>query len=141
MSTTRTTTATARAAIADLFAQHGATLSRGRWQVPVNGGYLAFEVTVRGSLTTRIAVDRWHCHDAPRDIARPWLEANVWPASTRWCVRTGQANFMPCGGDFSSTSVLTGDALDVLTAWLPQEIAWQVDLDPARPRTTNPKEL
>lgn len=133
MTTTKTTTAGTRAAVAALFAKYGATLTRGhdpRWHVPVPGGHLAIRVTIRGSVTTSIEVDRWHCRDAPKDIARPWLEANVWPACYRWCVRADGANFMPAGGDYSGTSVLTTEVLEVLKAWLPQEIAWQGESAP-----------
>lgn len=119
-----------RRAIDDLLAGYGATVQKyGRrrfYRVPLDGrGYLQVETHVRGPRTTDLGFERWSCLDAPRDIAGPWLEANVRPAAHRWAARGGSGTYSLGGGAYAGTSVPTEEAVDILAAWLPEEIKWQ----------------
>lgn len=114
-----------------LMAEHGArSLGHGTRRAYIiateHRQALQIETHVRGSLTTDVAMERWKCLDAPEDVANPWLEANVWPATKRWMKRTrARSAFLPTGGSYSSGRVLTSEAVDVLAAWVPMELEWQ----------------
>lgn len=97
-----------------------------RLPMPVDrSGYLQVEVRVASARTTRVAVERWHCLDAPEEAA-DWLEVHVWPAVHRYANRPPRrGTFLPSGGSFTNTCVLTEEVVDVLRAWIPQEISWQ----------------
>ncbi|MGO4130875.1 hypothetical protein AB4028_00315 [Janibacter sp. RAF20_2_2] len=101
--------------------------SRRTYVVPITGrSHLKVETHVRGSVTTDLAMERWNCLDAPSEIADPWLEANVWPSTRRWIERTkAWSAFLPTGGSYSGSRVLTAEAVEVLAAWLPKEVEWQ----------------
>lgn len=139
MSTTDPTTAVANAdhvtwaAVSDLLRDRYRARPRGRygndrhWTVPVRDREtLTVEVTLRPRWCS-LAVDRWNTTDRDPDIARPWLEANIWPAvraASR--ARPGTwAGFLPGGLVYASADpVHRADVLDVLALWVTQELRW-----------------
>lgn len=109
----------------------GSTYGTGcrRYTFPTPGarrGFLQLEVHVRGTRSTEIGMERirgWRVDEH----ADPWLKENVWPYAHRYLKHTGGAGFLPTHGYYSGTSVLTGEALDLVRLWLPQELAWQAE--------------
>lgn len=121
-----TTTSQARRDIAAyLQTLNGARTRSGNYLVPCASGQLQVELHVRGSITTWIGLDRYRARDATGHTVDWWLQANVWPYMNRWSGHTRRGNSLPTGGSYSSGTVLTSEAVDLLQAWLPQELAWQ----------------
>lgn len=117
--------------IDQLMTQHGARLERRgthrNYVIPTGKrGALQVETRVKSPVTTLIAMERWKCLDAPNDIADPWLEEHIWPATRRLMNRTrNHFGFLPTGGSYSGSMVPTDEAVDLLATWLPMEFEWQ----------------
>lgn len=104
------------------------------WSVPTplyTAGYLTVEVTLRPRWCS-LAVDRWHTSNRDPDIARPWLEANVWPYVHEACNRRRSGyGTLPSGGPtFSSAHPIDRAVLlDVLVPWVEAELTWHHPID------------
>jgi hypothetical protein len=90
------------------------------------GGTMLVEVTLRPRWCS-IAVDRWRTTDRDEALARPWLEANVWPIVCRShdAKKTG-SGVLPSGNP-TITSAYPVDrqyVLALLTAWIDAELTW-----------------
>jgi hypothetical protein len=100
------------------------------WHVPhPSGGTFAVEITLRPRWCS-LAVDRWRTTDRPEE-ARQWFEANVWPA-----VAPNRAGVLPSGNPTYSSAhpIARGDLLEVLDAWVAQELLWSTSArENARP--------
>src|ERR1700730_4241676 len=112
--------------------EHGGTCSRrygGRreYRVPSpTGGTFLVEVDLRPRWCS-LTIDRWRTTHRDETLARPWLEANVWPVVTRASeVRRRSWGTLPAGGPTISTAtpIARGDLVDVLAAWVAAELTW-----------------
>lgn len=113
----------ARRRINDLLAGYGATKVGRYYRVPLShGGCLRVRADMFGVRMVDLEVERGLCLDAPEDLARPWLEANVRPAVSRWDEILWGVEYLPSG---AASRVLTQEADTVLAAWLAEEIKWQ----------------
>jgi len=120
-------------AVAELLEGLGgqAAIRRGRrrtWHVPSpTGGSFAVEVTLRPHWCT-IAVDRYRTTDRS-PAAREWFEEHVWPHVRAGCVarRTGYGCLPTGAGAWSSATPLDRAVLlEVLAAWVTEELTWGV---------------
>jgi len=92
---------------------------------------------IRGRRTTRLSMERHRGVNSP-PAGLAWMKANIWPYAYAHNARDrGGWNTLPGRpGDYSGTQVLTGDLLDVLRLWVPQELHWQDTA--ASPREAEP---
>lgn len=105
------------------------------WKVPSpTGGYLRLEVTLRRRWCS-LAVDRWPTTDRTEEPSTTWFQENVWPAvqSATAERRTGYGLLPSGGGAFACATPIERSALvDILTAWIDQELTWGVPRDEMR---------
>jgi hypothetical protein len=97
---------------------------------PRRRGYFQVEVTLRPRWCA-IAVDRWHTTDRVAEPSEAWFTEHVWPHVQQAVKTRGGCGFLPSGGGaFAWASPLDRAVLlDVLTAWVAEELTWGVSRD------------
>jgi hypothetical protein len=95
------------------------------WYVPSpTGGTFTVEVTLRPRWCS-LAIDRWRTTDRDLERAEPWFTEHVWPlVQAAIGVRHGWGS-LPGGKTFAAaTPVERKDLLELIQAWVPQELTW-----------------
>lgn len=120
--------------------RHGRSGSSRFYRVPSpTGGELLAEVTLRPRWCA-LAVDRWITTDRTDEPSSSWFESHVWPAVRRAAAArgNGRSGFLPSGGGAWSyaSPIERADLVDVLTAWVDQELTWGIPQDAGRSPST-----
>jgi hypothetical protein len=96
------------------------------------GGTFSVEVNLQPRWCG-LAIDRWRTTDRAEEPSRAWFKENVWPAVMNCGKRTGYGHMPSGGGAYAGAYPIDRSALlDVLTAWVDQELTWGVPRESER---------
>lgn len=132
--------------VESLISERWAGRRRGRsgssrfYRVPSpTGGEFLVEVTLRPRWCA-LAVDRWRTTDRTDEPSSSWFESHVWPVVRQATAArgNGRSGFLPSGGGAwaYASPIERAALLDVLTAWVDQELAWGMPRDTVRRLST-----
>lgn len=101
------------------------------WRVPSpTSGTFTVEVTLRPRWCS-IAIDRWRTTDRRREPSEAWFKTHIWP-HVHEAVKTRRGyGVLPSGGGTfaSATPIDRAVLLDLLDAWVRQELTWGLSHD------------